>query len=137
MLSSSYGFKRKKSYSLKFNSNWNFLLILQGVKGAPYYVGGSQTLPRGMYSDRNKNIIGKLNTPRIPFWHWSVISNGISVSIKVCDKHKKERNTEIAWNIKKVFQNPFDNSIWELIYVDFHFTHAAFQFFLLFVSNFY
>lgn len=34
-------------------------LTLQGVKGAPYYVGASQTLPRGMYSDRNKNIIGK------------------------------------------------------------------------------
>ncbi|XP_031635781.1 uncharacterized protein LOC116348799 isoform X4 [Contarinia nasturtii] len=30
----------------------------KGVKGAPYYVGAAQTLPRGMYSDRNKNIIG-------------------------------------------------------------------------------
>lgn len=36
-----------------------FSLLLQGVKGAPYYVGSAQTLPRGMYSDRNKNIIGK------------------------------------------------------------------------------
>lgn len=33
---------------------------LQSIKGAPYYVGAAQTLPRGMYSDRNKNIIGKL-----------------------------------------------------------------------------
>lgn len=41
-------------YNLKF-----ICVILQGVKGAPYYVGSSQTLPRGMYSDRNKNIIGK------------------------------------------------------------------------------
>lgn len=33
--------------------------FIQGGKGAPYYVGAAQTLPRGMYSDRNKNIIGK------------------------------------------------------------------------------
>lgn len=36
-----------------------FLSIFQGGKGAPYYVGAAQTLPRGMYSDRNKNIIGR------------------------------------------------------------------------------
>lgn len=35
------------------------ILFFQGGKGAPYYVGAAQTLPRGMYSDRNKNIIGK------------------------------------------------------------------------------
>lgn len=29
-------------------------------KGASYYVGGSQTLPRGgIYNDRNKNVVGK------------------------------------------------------------------------------
>ncbi|XP_063696322.1 uncharacterized protein LOC134827553 isoform X5 [Culicoides brevitarsis] len=27
-------------------------------KNAPYYVGAAQTLPRGMYSDRNKNSVG-------------------------------------------------------------------------------
>lgn len=26
---------------------------------APYYVGAAQTLPRGMYSDRNKNAVGE------------------------------------------------------------------------------
>lgn len=36
------------------------LLYFQTGK-APYYVGGSQTLPRGMYSDRNKNVVGKFN----------------------------------------------------------------------------
>lgn len=35
-------------------------MLFQSIKGAPYYVGAAQTLPRGMYSDRNKNIIGKL-----------------------------------------------------------------------------
>lgn len=40
----------------------SFVLSLQGGKGAPYYVGAAQTLPRGMYSDRNKNIIGKFIT---------------------------------------------------------------------------
>lgn len=40
----------------------SFYVSLQGVKGAPYYVGAAQTLPRGMYSDRNKNIIGKCIT---------------------------------------------------------------------------
>lgn len=31
-----------------------------GAKGGQYYPGGSQTLPRGgMYSDRNKNVVGK------------------------------------------------------------------------------
>ncbi|XP_055326242.1 uncharacterized protein LOC129579985 isoform X8 [Sitodiplosis mosellana] len=36
----------------------------KGVKGAPYYVGSAQTLPRGMYSDRNKNIIdGYMSSP--------------------------------------------------------------------------
>lgn len=45
---------------LIWNKNNISFCILQGVKGAPYYVGASQTLPRGMYSDRNKNIIGKL-----------------------------------------------------------------------------
>lgn len=39
-----------------------FSYFSQGVKGAPYYVGAAQTLPRGMYSDRNKNIIGKLKS---------------------------------------------------------------------------
>lgn len=43
---------------LTFISFYLFFLM-QGVKGAPYYVGSAQTLPRGMYSDRNKNIIGK------------------------------------------------------------------------------
>lgn len=38
-----------------------YLFLLQSIKGAPYYVGAAQTLPRGMYSDRNKNIIGKLD----------------------------------------------------------------------------
>lgn len=36
-----------------------FSFTFQGGKGAPYYVGAAQTLQRGMYSDRNKNIIGK------------------------------------------------------------------------------
>ncbi|XP_055389189.1 uncharacterized protein LOC129618456 isoform X4 [Condylostylus longicornis] len=30
----------------------------KGGKTAPYYVGAAQTLPRGMYSDRNKNAVG-------------------------------------------------------------------------------
>ncbi|XP_055846008.1 uncharacterized protein LOC129911982 isoform X5 [Episyrphus balteatus] len=30
----------------------------KGGKQAPYYVGASQTLPRGMYSDRNKAAVG-------------------------------------------------------------------------------
>lgn len=39
-----------------------FFLIQGGGKGAPYYVGAAQTLPRGMYSDRNKNVVGKWNS---------------------------------------------------------------------------
>lgn len=34
-------------------------LSLQSGKGAPYYVTTTQTLPRGMYSDRNKTALGK------------------------------------------------------------------------------
>lgn len=37
----------------------SFFFYFQGGKGAQYYVGASQTLPRGMYSDRNKNVIGE------------------------------------------------------------------------------
>lgn len=33
--------------------------VLQIGKQAPYYVGASQTLPRGMYTDRNKVAMGK------------------------------------------------------------------------------
>lgn len=45
--------------------------FFQGTKGAPYYVGAAQTLPRGMYSDRNKNIIGKFKALFIyPFENW-------------------------------------------------------------------
>lgn len=40
-------------------NNINFLVLLQGGKGTQYYVGAAQTLPRGMYSDRNKNVIGE------------------------------------------------------------------------------
>lgn len=43
-----------------------FRLTLQAGKGAPYYVGAAQTLPRGMYSDRNKNIIGKFRATDAP-----------------------------------------------------------------------
>lgn len=42
--------------------NWNLYILffsLQTGKGAPYYVG-AQTLPRGMYTDRNKNAVGEL-----------------------------------------------------------------------------
>lgn len=41
-------------------------MTLQAGKGAPYYVGAAQTLPRGMYSDRNKNIIGKFRATDAP-----------------------------------------------------------------------
>lgn len=52
-----------------------FLFVLfQSIKGAPYYVGSAQTLPRGMYSDRNKNIIGKFpaikNLSILTFIRW-------------------------------------------------------------------
>lgn len=38
-----------------------FVLNMAKKKGgkAPYYVGAAQTLPRGMYSDRNKNAVGE------------------------------------------------------------------------------
>lgn len=37
-----------------------YLIFQIGKQPAPYYVGSSQTLPRGMYaSDRNKVSIGK------------------------------------------------------------------------------
>lgn len=39
--------------------------ITNGKGGAPYYVGGSQTLPRGgIYNDRNKNVVGKCRRRR-------------------------------------------------------------------------
>lgn len=47
---------QRKPFSCLLNSYSSY--YLQGGKAAPYYVG-SQTLPRGMYSDRNKNVIGK------------------------------------------------------------------------------
>lgn len=62
--------KKERLISFRFlyvtqHTQWLFLICnsfsLQAVKGAPYYVGAAQTLPRGMYSDRNKNIIGKCN----------------------------------------------------------------------------
>lgn len=47
------------------------LSSLQGVKGAPYYVGSAQTLPRGMYSDRNKNIIGECASTTFECFHFT------------------------------------------------------------------
>ncbi|XP_037039089.1 uncharacterized protein LOC119076436 isoform X4 [Bradysia coprophila] len=43
----------------EFDSEYQHQHIHKG-KGskAPYYVGAAQTLPRGMYSDRNKNVVG-------------------------------------------------------------------------------
>lgn len=54
-----------KSYAVLINifvaffSNKICLISFQSGKNAPYYVGAAQTLPRGMYSDRNKNSVGK------------------------------------------------------------------------------
>lgn len=88
---------------LELNSkNIRFVWYLQGVKGAPYYVGAAQTLPRGMYSDRNKNIIGKLKSQRKPFmFYWSDVSNRIPTlnTVWMVFIHKK------AWKIWKVFEN--------------------------------
>lgn len=64
---------------------FSICLFLQAGKGAPYYVGASQTLPRGMYSDRNKNVIGKfclcffffkflsVFSDVLPRWRWILI----------------------------------------------------------------
>ncbi|XP_055694362.1 uncharacterized protein LOC129796454 isoform X5 [Lutzomyia longipalpis] len=43
----------------EFDSEFQHQHIHKGKGGkAPYYVGAAQTLPRGMYSDRNKNAVG-------------------------------------------------------------------------------
>lgn len=49
------------------NVNLFVVVSFQSGKSAPYYVGAIQTLPRGMYSDRNKNAIGKYSSAAFLF----------------------------------------------------------------------